>query len=308
MSTPDIAGFGPAALPDLTGRRAVVTGGNSGIGFHAAQALAEHGAEVTIACRSEERAREAVASLPSGVRVGVLDLASLASVRGFAEQWSGPLDLLVNNAGVMTPPRYRTTADGFELQFGTNHLGHVALTALLLPRLLEADAARVVAVSSIAHHRGDASVLAGNEGGRYRSGHAYGNSKLANLLFAFELQRRAAAVGSSLTATACHPGVSATGLVTNPDGLGGLPLVRQVAPLVMRLVTQSSRAGANPTLWAATYAEPGSYVGPQSLGESRGRVGPARLSAFARDTALAARLWEVSLERTGVSFDFRSGA
>lgn len=303
MSTPDIARFGPASLPDLTGRRAVVTGGNSGIGFHAAKALAEHGAQVTIACRSEERAREAASALPTGVEVGVLDLASLASVRAFAEQWTGPLDLLVNNAGVMTPPRRRTTEDGFELQFGTNHLGHVALTARLLPRLLEADAARVVAVSSIAHHRGDASVLAGNESGRYRAGHAYGNSKLANVLFAAELQRRAAAAGSPLTATACHPGVSATGLVTNPDGLGGLPLVRQLAPLAVRLVTQSSQAGANPTLWAATYAEPGSYTGPQSLGESRGRLGPARLSAFARDTALAARLWEVSLERTGVSFD-----
>jgi len=304
-TTPDLARFGPDDLPDLSGHRVVVTGANSGIGFHAAKAFAAHGAEVTIACRSLEKGRDARSRIDGKVEVAELDLASLASVEAFAEAWTGPLDLLVNNAGVMTPPRYRQTTDGFELQFGTNHLGHVALTARLLPHLLEASAPRVVAVSSIAHHRGDASVLGGNEDADgYSAGQAYGNSKLANLLFALELQRRAEAAGAPLTATACHPGVSSTGLVTSPDGLGGLPLVKQLAPLVMKVVTQSSAAGANPTLWAATYAEPASYTGPVGLRETRGRLGPARLSRAARDTDLASRLWEVSEEKTGLSLTF----
>lgn len=306
MTSPDtdrhLASFGPDDLPDLSGRRIVVTGANSGIGFHAAHALAAHGAHVTIACRNLEKAREAQVRLPGTTEVAELDLASLDSVRRFAADWSGPLDTLVCNAGVMTPPRYRETADGFELQFGTNHLGHFALTGLLLPHLREAEAPRVVPIASIAHHRGDASVLQGNQGGgRYAAGHAYGNSKLANLLFGLELQRRA---GDRLTVAACHPGVSHTGLVTSPDGLGRLPGVRQLAPLALRLVLQSGQAGANPTLWAATYAEPGSYTGPQRFGEARGPLGRARLSSFARDEQLAAGLWRISEERTGVTFDF----
>ncbi|MCH1867436.1 oxidoreductase [Nocardioides sp. CFH 31398] len=304
MSTPDLAGFGPADLPDLSGLRAVVTGANSGIGFHAAKALAEHGAEVTIACRSLDRARSAQSDIGHGVQVAELDLASLDSVGRFADGWTGPLDLLVDNAGVMAPPRYRETSDGFELQFGTNHLGHAALTGRLMPRLLEAAAPRVVVVSSIAHHQGDESVLAGNANrAAYSASQAYGNSKLANLLFAFELQRRAAAAGSPLTVTACHPGVSNTGLVTSKDGLGGLPLVKYVAPVVGAVLTQSSAAGANPTLWAATYAEPGSYVGPTGLRETRGRLGAAKLSRHARDTHLAAQLWDRAEEWTGVRFD-----
>ncbi len=303
MTTPDLAGFGPDDLPDLTGRRVLVTGGNSGIGFHAAHALADHGAEVTIACRNLDKAREAQVRLPGATEVAELDLASLASVRRFAESWSGPLDVLVCNAGVMTPPRYRETEDGFELQFGTNHLGHFALTGLLLPHLREAPDPRVVPVASIAHHRGDATVLQGNQAasgaGRYSASHAYGNSKLANLLFGFELQRR---VGDSLTVAACHPGVSNTGLMVSPDGLGRIPGVRQVAPLVGRVLFQSAAAGANPTLWAATYAGPATYTGPQQLREARGRLGPAKLSRAARDEALAAQLWELSEDRTGVRF------
>ncbi|WP_082534142.1 oxidoreductase [Marmoricola sp. Leaf446] len=299
--TPDLARFGPDDLPDLTGRRVVVTGANSGIGFHAAKAYAAHGAHVTLACRNLDSAREAQGRVTGDTAVAELDLASQASVEAFADAWQGPLDLLVANAGVMTPPRYRETADGHELQFGTNHLGHFALTGRLLPRLLEADAPRVVAVSSIAHHRGDDSVLEGNPRATYSSNKAYGNSKLANLLFAHELQRRATAAGSRLTVTACHPGVSNTGLVTSPDGLGSLPGVKQLAPLVMPLVVQSSKAGANPTLWAATYAAPGSYTGPTGLMESRGRLGEAKQSRWARDEALAARLWDVSVELTGVS-------
>ena len=301
--TPDLAGFGPDDLPDLSGKRVVVTGANSGIGFHAAKAFAAHGAHVTLACRNTEAGREAQGRLQGTSEVAELDLASLASVEAFAAAYDGPLDLLVNNAGVMTPPRYRETADGFELQYGTNHLGHVALAGRLLPHLLRAESPRVVAVSSIAHHRGDGSVLEGNPAASYSPGHAYGNSKLANLLFASELQRRAAAAGSRLTAAACHPGVSSTGLVTNADGLGSLPGVKQLAPLVMPLLVQSSKAGANPTLWAATYAEPGSYTGPTRLQETRGRLGRANLSRWARDEDLARRLWEQSEQQTGVTFD-----
>ena len=181
----------PADLPDLTGRTAVVTGANSGIGAPTARELAAHGATVVLACRNVESGRAVAQALAGSPRVVHLDLASLASVRAFAEAWEGPLDLLVNNAGVMTPPRYRETEDGFELQFGTNHLGHFALTARLLPALLDAPAPRVVTVSSIAHHRGDEGVLQGNPEASYRPQRAYGNSKLANLLFARELQRRA---------------------------------------------------------------------------------------------------------------------
>jgi NAD(P)-dependent dehydrogenase (short-subunit alcohol dehydrogenase family) len=301
--TPGLAGFGPDDLPDLTGKRILVTGANSGIGFHAAQAFAAHGAEVTLACRSLDKARAAQVKLPGRTEVAELDLASLASVEKFAASWTGPLDVLVNNAGVMMPPRYRETEDGHELQYGTNHLGHVALTGRLLPRLLEAPAPRVVAVASVAHHGGDGTVVEGNPRATYRPQKSYGNTKLANLLFAFELQRRATAAGSPLTVTACHPGVSSTGLMTSPDGLGRLPGVRLVAPLVTRIVLQSSAKGANPTLWAATYAEPGSYVGPQWLGESRGPLGPAKLSGYARNEELAAALWEISERQTGVSFD-----
>ena len=305
-STPDLAGFGPGDLPDLSGTRAVVTGANSGIGFHTAKALAEHGAEVVLACRNVESGRAAqqkLAGLRGATRVERLDLASQESVRAFAEAWDGPLDLLVGNAGVMTPPRYRETSDGHELQFGTNHLGHFALAGRLLPRLLEADAPRVVAVSSIAHHRGDESVLEGNPRATYNANKAYGNSKLANLLFAFELQRRATAAGSALTVAAAHPGVSHTNLVSSKDGLGAIPGVGLVFPLVGRLVLQSSAAGANPTLWAASYAEPGSYVGPTRLMESRGRLGHAKLSRSARDEGLAQRLWALSEERTGVTYE-----
>jgi NAD(P)-dependent dehydrogenase (short-subunit alcohol dehydrogenase family) len=238
--------------------------------------------------------------------VARLDLGSLRSVQEFAEAWDGPLGLLVNNAGLMTPPRYRQTEDGHELQFGTNHLGHFALTGRLLPALLAAPESRVVTVSSIAHHQGRADVVEGNPAARYRPAPAYGNSKLANLLFAFELQRRASLAGVALTSTAAHPGVASTGLVTSEQGLGSIPGVKQLAPLVLKLVLQSPEAGALPTLYAATDAAPGSYTGPQSLRESRGKPGPARTSRLARDETLAAKLWSVSEDLTGVRFDLGS--
>jgi NAD(P)-dependent dehydrogenase (short-subunit alcohol dehydrogenase family) len=295
-------------IPSLAGTTAVVTGANSGIGWHTAAELARHGADVTLAVRSPDKGEAAAAQMREGaagtVRVARVDLGSLASVQEFAEAWDGPLGLLVNNAGLMSPPRYRETADGHELQFGTNHLGHFALTGRLLPALLAAPASRVVTVSSIAHHQGRADVVEGNPAGRYSPAPTYGNSKLANLLFAFELQRRASLAGVSLTSTAAHPGVASTGLVTSEQGLGSIPGVKQLAPLFLKLVFQSPRAGAEPTLYAATAAEPGSYTGPQSLRESRGKPGPARTSPLARDEVLAGKLWSVSEDLTGVRFDF----
>ena len=296
-------------LPDLTGVTAIVTGANSGIGLVTARELAGHGARVILACRNLAAAESASFEIVGDTRVEELDLSSLASVRAFAERWEGRLDLLVNNAGVMTPPKYRETVDGFELQFGTNHLGHFALTGLLLPALLAGGgsstlAPRVVTVSSIAHFGGNEAVLEGNPETAYSPQKTYSQSKLANLLFARELQRRATAAGSPLVSTAAHPGVSVTNLFTSPDGMGSKPLVRRVAPLLMKLVLQSPEAGARPSLYAATEAAPGSYTGPQRFGESRGPIGPAKLSSYAADGHLGEQLWARSEEWTGVTFAF----
>lgn len=207
-------------IGDWTGRTAIVTGANSGIGFQEAKALAEKGAQVVLAVRNVEAGREAAAKLPGSSRVEQLDLASQDSIRAFAERIDAPVDLLINNAGVMAPPKHRTTSDGFELQFGTNHLGPFALTARLLPQLLAAPAPRVTTVASIAHRQGGKDVLDGNPAVGYTPSHSYGNSKLANVLFADELARRAAAAGSTLVSNAAHPGVVNTGLATDPEGMG----------------------------------------------------------------------------------------
>ena len=294
--------FSPADLPDLTGRTVVVTGANAGIGEITARELAAHGADVVLACRNVDAGKAAAASMTGSTRVEQLDLASQASVHEFAERWNGPLDILINNAGVMNPPRYRETVDGHELMFGTNHLGHFALTGLLLPALLSATKPRVVTVSSIAHHGGDQRVLAANPAEGYKPEPYYGNTKLANLLFARELHRRATASGSPLVSTAAHPGVSATSLVASPDGMGANPLVRAVAPFFLPIIFQSAAKGANPTLYAATLAEPGSYTGPQRVRESRGPIGPAKLSTYAQDEQLGKDLWALSEEKTGVRF------
>ncbi len=295
-----------AQLPDLSGRVAVVTGANSGIGFRTSEALAAHGARVVLACRDLVRAEQAVARIADKHKAEVssagLDLSSMSSVREFASSWTGPLDLLVNNAGVMAPPKLATTVDGFELQFGTNHLAHYVLTGLLLPSLLEANRGRVVTVSSVAHHGGGADVLEANVGAGYDPQHTYSNSKLANLLFADELERQFRERDLALDSVAAHPGVSATGLVGDPEGMGAKPVVRAVAPVVLRLVLQSARAGARPVLYAASEAEPGSYTGPQRFGETRGRIGPARRSDAAQDEQLARRLWRVSEDLTGFKY------
>ncbi|MGL5864209.1 MAG: SDR family NAD(P)-dependent oxidoreductase, partial [Phycicoccus sp.] len=234
------------------------------------------------------------------VSVERLDLASLESVGELAGRLDGPLDLLVNNAGVMTPPKHRTTTDGFELQFGTNHLGHAALTALLLPRLLASPAPRVTTVSSIAHRQSDAAVLDGNPVEGYSPGRAYARSKLANVLFAMELHRRATAAGSALTSTAAHPGITATNLVASSDGIGSNRLIGRVGAIATRLLFPRADQGAEAVLYASTVAAPGSYTGPTRFRETRGPVGPAQVSALGRDEGLASALWERTEELTGI--------
>ena len=290
-----------ADLTDLTGTAAIVTGANNGIGFHTARELAAHGADVVLACRNVTAGEAAAAKMPGRTRVEKLDLASQASIADFAARWEGRLDLLINNAGVMQPPTYRTTEDGHELMFGTNHLGHYALTARLLPALQMSSSPRVVTISSIAHHGGDERVVEGNPQQYYKPGRDYAQSKLANLLFALELHRRAQANGSGLVSVAAHPGVSATHLVASPEGMGANRLIRTFAAPLLPLVFQSAERGADPSLFAATIAEPGSYTGPQRMHESRGPIGPAKLSPYAQDPELAKRLWARTEELTGLS-------
>lgn len=294
-------------LPDLTGRTALVTGGNSGIGFHTAKELAAHGADVVLACRNAVSAGAAADRIRAcgggGVDVLELDLASMESVRKAAETFGAPLDLLINNAGVMAPPKLRTTADGFELQFGTNHLGHFVLTGLLLPALRASEhGGRVVTVASIVHHGGTEAVLDGNAAQPYHAQKAYSNSKLANLLFALQLHRELGEHDVPVVSVAAHPGVSATGLVRDREGMGANPLLRVAGPAFLKVMTQSAARGARAALFAATEGEPGSYTGPQRLGETRGRIGPAKQSKLAQDERLARKLWHRSEELTGFRY------
>ena len=291
-------------MPEMTGRRAIVTGGNSGIGYETALGLAAAGASVTLGCRDEERgadaARRIVRRIPSAdVSVGLLDLSDQSSVEAFAGRWQTPLDVLINNAGVMAPPRRAVTVDGFELQMGTNHLGHFALTGRLLPALLAGTDPRVVTVASIATRRAELNLDDLQSVVGYRPHTAYANSKLANLMFALELQRRA---GTGLASTAAHPGLAVTGLISDREGVGANPLGRWAGPILNRITSQSAAAGAQPTLFAATRAAGGSYTGPRRLMETRGAPAPADISAAAADPASAAELWELSTELTGVAF------
>ncbi|MBV9734522.1 MAG: SDR family oxidoreductase [Acidisphaera sp.] len=306
-----MAAWTQADLPDLAGRRVVVTGANGGLGLATARALAASGAEVILtardAARGEAASRAIRAGLPRArVQMRPLDLARLESVRGFAAALDGPLDILVNNAGVMGVPQRKLTADGFELQFGTNHLGHFALTGRLLPALLAAAAPRVVTVASLAHRREtlDFDDLQSERG--YQPFRAYSRAKLANLMFALELHRRAAAAGSKLLSIAVHPGVSATEIVTKGMGARGSRLRVAFVDFFFQLVGQSPERGALPTLQAAAAPEMqgGSYIGPQGIAGYRGPPGPARMSAAARDPDAARRLWEASERLTGVRYAF----
>lgn len=317
MSNPSSGTSSPAArwtaaeVPDLSGKTAVVTGANSGIGYEAARVLAARGARVVLACRSVARAGEArdaiAAERPdAAVEVLPLDLASLESVRRFARDFASRhpvLDLLCNNAGVMAIP-YRKTADGFEMQIGTNHLGHFALTAALLPQLLAAPAARVVNVSSTFHKMGriDFDDLHGER--RYRKWGAYSQSKLANLLFTYELQRRLERAGAPAISVACHPGYAATNLQTASARIAGSALQEAVMRLGNRLLAQSAEMGALPTLYAATAPEVrgGDYIGPDGFLENSGYPRKTRSSARSHDREAAGLLWEMSEQLTG--FDF----
>ncbi len=303
------ARFDPETLPDARGRVAIVTGGNGGIGLEAARMLAKRGARVLLACRNADKTAAALnllrRDLPGAeVEALPLDLASLASVRTFAQKFldgNARLDLLVNNAGVMAIPR-RATADGFEMQIGTNHLGHFALTGLLLDRLLVTPGARVVNVSSGAHRMGRMGWADLQSERRYRRWSAYGQSKLANLLFSFELARRLRASGSTLASVACHPGYAATDLQFVAARMDGWKLLEWPMHLGNALFAQSARAGALPTVYAALAPDvaSGDYIGPDGFGEMRGSPRKVGASAFARSETDARRLWELSEELTGV--------
>ncbi|MDQ3102938.1 MAG: oxidoreductase [Actinomycetota bacterium] len=300
-------------IPDQSGRTALVTGANSGLGLQTTKALAGAGATVLMACRNAEKARSAREAIvrdnpAAAVEVVALDLGDLASVERAAGEVAAredDLDLLVNNAGVMAPPR-RQTVDGFELQLGTNHLGHFALTGRLLEKLLAARAPRVVTVSSVAHRQGKMDFEDLNWERSYSRWPAYGRSKLANLLFTAELSRRAAAADSELIAAAAHPGYASTGLQTAGPGMGPLGVIAKPFMKVGNLLlAQSDANGALPSLYAATAPDvAGSeYFGPDGIAESRGHPHRVGRSGRASDPADAKRLWEASVKLTGVSYN-----
>lgn len=291
----------PAQIPDLTGRVAIVTGANSGIGFHTARHLAEKGADVILACRNLSKAEDALGRIQEGfpdarVRIRELDLSELASVQAFAEQTLAEqtrIDLLINNAGIMIPP-YAQTSAGHELQFATNHLGHFALTGRLIERLMDTAGSKIVTVSSLAHNTGRIRFDDLQSQHRYRPWGAYAQSKLANLLFTFELDRRLRSAGSCTAAVAAHPGYTSTGITQASSWMD----------YFTPWTGQSANLGSWPTLRAATDDEAvgGSYWGPRWLFEIWGapkRVGSSRAS---RDPAVAQQLWSVSEDLSGVRY------
>lgn len=301
-----------ADIPGLDGRTAVVTGANSGLGLATARELARAGAGVVLACRSEEKARAAMDTIRRAVpsaelSTATLDLADLDSVRDFAAGAPDRIDLLINNAGVMAPPR-RVTKQGFESQFATNHLGPFALTGLLLGRLLAAPAPRVVTVSSLMHRGGEINFddLQGERG--YSRWGAYQQSKLANLMFCFELQRRAAEARTALLSVAAHPGYAATNL----QAAGSDRFYEQwFMAIGNRLFAQSADMGALPTLYAATVPDlpGGTFVGPDGRNQQRGYPKVVSAAGKAGDQQAWRRLWEVSEELTGVHYEFvKAGA
>jgi len=287
-------------IPDQTGRFAVVTGANSGIGYDTALALAAKNATVIVACRNENKGKAAAdkmnaANGNSNSIFMPLDLASLKSVRTFAEQYKNKydrLDLLINNAGVMMPP-YTKTEDGFELQFGTNHLGHFALTGLLIDLILKTENSRIVNVSSTAHNWGGINFNDLNSEKKYDKTKAYGQSKIANLYFTYELQRKLAAAGKSTMATAAHPGWTGTNLQQHAG------FFRTLNPIL----SQKPAMGALPTLYAAVGdAQGGDYFGPKGFMEMRGYPKKVKSNELSYDKEIAAQLWAVSEELTNVKF------
>jgi NAD(P)-dependent dehydrogenase (short-subunit alcohol dehydrogenase family) len=296
-------------IPSQAGKLALVTGATGGLGFETARALARAGATVVLTGRNPERGAKALAAIGaeiprSDISFEILDLAELRSVAAFANRFAERherIDILVNNAGVMAPPMRQTTPEGFELQFGTNYLSHFALTAQLLPLLMSAPAARVVPLASIAARQGRIDFTNLQSEQRYKPMVAYSQTKLACLMFAFELQRRSDANGWGIVSIAAHPGVARTELVVN--GMGDASpagLVRRYVPGLFQPVDQ----GALPTLFAATAptATPGGYYGPQGFLEMRGDVGVASPPVQALDLAVARKLWDVSENLCGIDF------
>jgi NAD(P)-dependent dehydrogenase (short-subunit alcohol dehydrogenase family) len=291
--------------PTQSGRIAVITGANIGLGYETALALAGKGCAVVLACRNTAKAEAAKATilathLDASVECMTLDLGSLKSVRAFAAAYKkrhATLDLLINNAGIMMPP-FSLSEDGFESQLAANYLGHFALTGLLLPRITKTPNARIVSLSSLAHKWSGIRFHDLNATQRYDKRLAYGQSKLACLMFAYELQRRLAKAGQTTLSVAAHPGVSATNLFQH------LPKAVQMFAPLTELVFQSASGGAQPTLYAALGEDiqGGDYCGPQSLGEMRGAPGKVGSSRRSRDEAVAARLWTVSEDVTGVRY------
>ncbi|MEV0032862.1 oxidoreductase [Nocardia sp. NPDC050793] len=287
----------PTEIPDQTGRTYVITGANGGIGAETTKVLAAKGATVVMACRNAAKAKEVAAAIPGDVRVAALDLADLTSVRAFAEQ-SGEIDVLVNNAGLMNIP-FSRTADGFETQFGVNHLGHFALTGLLLDRVRD----RVVTLASIAHKQTPKLWIddLNYENRRYQRNLAYAQAKLANLMFARELQRRLAESGSKKRSYAVHPGVSATDLFAKTE----TPLDRVSKPFI-RLIGHAPAKAAHSTLFAATMpdADPDIYWGPTRLFGTQGPVQPSPSSRLSKNPELQRRLWSESERMTGITYRF----
>ncbi|WP_282784952.1 MULTISPECIES: oxidoreductase [unclassified Nocardia] len=290
-----MSGWDIGDIPDLTGRTYIVTGANSGLGAATTRALTGAGARVIMACRNEVKAHAVAAEMGERAQVRRLDLADLASVRDFADGIESA-DVLINNAGIMAVP-LRRTADGFEMQIGTNHLGHFALTGLLLDKIRE----RVVTVSSGAHAIGRIDLADLNwERRRYQRWAAYGQSKLANLMFAYELQRRLAAAGSPTLSLAAHPGYAATELQSHTESFQDFMM-----SVGNRLFAQSAEMGALPTLYAATAeVEPGAFYGPGGLRGLRGHPVRSGSSSASRDEMTARRLWELSEQLTKVTYPF----
>jgi NAD(P)-dependent dehydrogenase (short-subunit alcohol dehydrogenase family) len=314
MNTP----WTTADIASQAGKRILITGANSGIGYHAALMLARKGAQVILACRDQQRGEDALARLNADApgahaELALVDLASLASVHQFAQQELAaqrPLHILVNNAGVMAPPKRLETADGFELQFGTNVLGHFALTALLMPALEQAatgssERPRVVTIASIAHKQGQIDFNDLQSTRQYSPMQAYRQSKLADLMFAFELDRRLRAANSRVMSVAAHPGVAKTNLFRGSDRSAISRAARDLLGVVIGAMFNTDDAGALPTLYAATAADvrDGGYYGPQGWLEARGSsVGKANVAAQAGNTANAARLWQVCEDLTHTRF------